>query len=81
MKRWIISPGNCNLFFKEKRSENASLEIKTIEINSVYKCKTRLNSVEEMILEKSRKDPDRCRERGGGRIENAEIGISDIETS
>lgn len=50
--------------FEEKGSENASLEIKTIEINSVQKCKIRLNTAEEMITEKSRKDPDGCRERG-----------------
>lgn len=58
MKRWRISPQN--LFFKKekKSSGKASLDIKTTEINSIGKCKTRLNAAKEKISPKSGEDPD-----------------------
>ena len=57
MKRWRIS--SENLFFKKKReaSGNASLKIELIEMNSIGKCKTRLNTAEEKMSQKRRKDP------------------------
>lgn len=74
MKRWRISPENPFFKKKEKASGNASLKIKTVEINSVGKCKTRLNTAEKISQEWKR---SRLRQGGRGRIKNAETSKSD----
>lgn len=80
MKRWRIS--SENLFFLKKReaSGNASLKIELIEMNSIGKCKTRLNTAEEKMSQKRRKDPAWCRKGVGQRTENAERSLSDRGT-
>ena len=54
MKRWRISSEKWNLFFKKKKevSVNANLNIKTIEINSINKCKTRLNTAMRRLIKR-----------------------------
>ena len=55
MKRWRISSEKRNLFFKKKKevSGNANLNIKTIEINSINKCKTRLNTAMRRLIKRA----------------------------